>query len=76
MMALAAVSWRAGRISRRRRREAAAEQSVVDARPVRPRLLATDGFFDAVVLASIAMFLVLAVGVAMLALQATGVSWP
>jgi hypothetical protein len=75
-MALATVSWRAVRIIRRRRAEPAADWSAVDARADRPSLLATDGFFDAVVLASIVMFLMLAVGVAMLALQATALSWP
>jgi hypothetical protein len=75
-VALTTVTWRAGRIVRRRRSEPAADQSAVDAGPNRSSPLATDGFFDAVVLASIVMFLILAVGVAILALQATALSWP
>jgi hypothetical protein len=71
-VALATLPWRAGRTSRPRGIEVAASQPVVDEpRLDRTSLLATDGFFDAVILASVLMFLVLALGVAMLALQAT-----
>ena len=75
-MAFAIASRRAGRIARQRGSAAVADRLVVDERPVRPSRLASDGFFDAIVLISVVVFLVLALGVAMLALQATGLSWP
>ncbi|HJQ03250.1 MAG TPA: hypothetical protein VJ851_16760 [Jatrophihabitans sp.] len=75
-MAFATVSRRAARIGRRRGSVAVADQLIADERSARPRRLASNRFFDAIVLISILMFLVLALGVAMLALQATGLSWP
>jgi hypothetical protein len=65
-MALATIPWRAGRA---RRLRVVASPPAEQARVVRTSLLATDGFLDAVILACVVMFLLLALGVAMLALQ-------
>ena len=62
-MALAPIPWRARRA---RRLEVAASPPVNEDRI---SLLASDGFLDAVILACVVMFLLLALGVAMLALQ-------
>jgi len=65
-MALATIPWRAGRA---RRLGVAASPPAEDRQVDRVSFLATDGFYDAVILACVLMFLVLALGVAMLALQ-------
>ena len=65
-MALATIPWRARRA---RRLEVAASPPADQVRDDRISLLASDGFLDAVILACVVMFLLLAVGVAMLALQ-------
>lgn len=65
-MALATIPWRAGRA---RRLRVAASPPVEEVPDDRVSLLASDGFYDAVILACVVMFLVLALGVAVLALQ-------
>jgi hypothetical protein len=65
-VALATIPWRAGRT---RRLEVVASPPADEVRAARASFLATDGFLDAVILACVVMFLVLALGVAMLALQ-------
>jgi hypothetical protein len=66
VVALATIQWRAGRA---RRLGVAVSPPVEQVRVVRTSFLATDGFLDAVILACVVMFLLLALGVAMLALQ-------
>jgi hypothetical protein len=66
-MAIATLPWRAGRTSRPRGLAAVQDQPAVE----RTRFVETDSFFDLIVLISVLMFLVLAAGVGMLALQAT-----
>ncbi|HET6209615.1 MAG TPA: hypothetical protein VFD94_04490 [Jatrophihabitans sp.] len=66
-MALA-IPWRAGRAGAGRLGVAASPQAE-QVRPGRISFLATDAFLDAVILACVVMFLVLALGVAVLALQ-------
>ena len=65
-MALATIPWRAGRA---RRLGVAASRPADQESVERNSFLATDGFLDAVILACVVMFLLLALGVAMLALQ-------
>jgi hypothetical protein len=65
-MALATIPWRAGRA---RRLVVAASPPVDEVQADPASFLASDGFYDAVILACVVMFLVLALGVAMLALQ-------
>jgi hypothetical protein len=65
-MALATIPWRAGRA---RRLGVAASPPADEVRAEGASFLTTDGFLDAVILACVVMFLVLALGVAMLALQ-------
>jgi hypothetical protein len=64
-MALA-IPWRAGRAGRL---GVVARPQAEQVRPDRISFLATDAFLDAVILACVVMFLVLALGVAVLALQ-------
>ncbi len=66
-MALATIPWRAGRAGRLG--VVAASPPVEDVQADRASFLASDGFYDAVILTCVLMFLVLALGVAMLALQ-------
>jgi hypothetical protein len=66
VVALATIPWRAGRA---RQLGVAASPPVEDVQADRASFVASDGFYDAVILACVLMFLVLALGVAMLALQ-------
>jgi hypothetical protein len=71
-MALATIPWRAGRTSRPRGIQGAVSQPVAQVQRIdRVSFLATDGFYDAVILACVLMFLLLAIGVGMLVLPAT-----
>lgn len=66
-MAIATMPWRVGRTSRPR------ELAAVEAKqPGRfAQFVQSDSFLDLIVLVSVVMFLVLAAGVGMLALQST-----
>lgn len=61
------MPWRVGRTGRAREQAAAPELPA----PERVRFLESDRFLDLVVLSSVLMFLVLAAGIGMLALQAS-----